>query len=161
MQWQKDIHVLPEAKLRPTGSAFSGVKVGLPHEMDFILEIVQGIQNEWEDIRDLFQDTAEEVCRQTDLTNGMDSWNIYLIYRHAVGVCLVMHCYNDKGIQNHRTVGVTVDVVPVHLVKPNQIKKLAIHSHHGYCAHNRSKHGYDVLTPNAATFLPFSWVRVC
>ena len=70
-----------------------------------------------------------------------------------------MHCYNDKGIQNHRTVGVTVDAVPVLRVKPYQIKKLAIHSHHGYCAHNRSKHGYDVLTPNAATFLPLSWVR--
>ena len=59
------------AYLRPTGSAFSGVKVGLPHEMDFILEIVQDIQYLWEDIRYLFQDTAKEVCRQTDLTNDM------------------------------------------------------------------------------------------
>ena len=109
-----------KCKLRQTGSSMSGVKVGLPHESDYVLEtpsdklLKTGKPLDIMSLPLLVWEIIPEHA--VALTDGLEgSWIIHDAVRHerTGGVALVMQCSystNDSAIEE---VGVTVDLVPV------------------------------------------------
>ena len=106
-------------KLRKTGSISSDVKVGLPHEADYVLELPKnktlscGTKMDGQMLYDMINAITEE--KNAELTMGLDHWVIYGIksHRHIEGICLIMECQSDSP--RFATVGVTVDIVPVYV----------------------------------------------
>ena len=129
-------------KLRRTGSSTSGVKVGLPHEADYVLELPQDTQ--WRSgqllISYIFKLIKTIVTnRSAVLTAGLPHWIIYgtKVYPKIGGVCLVMECRACANNPGSERVGVTVDLVPAH-------------------KHGSKYYSMDVFNENAATFLPYN-----
>ena len=105
------------AKLRQTGSISSNVKVGLPHEADYTLEIPRDkkLNNGKSLDGETFIAMVKYIVKEnaSDLTKEFSHWVLYGVKEHENigGVCLVMACKpNDSSSDS---VGVTVDVVPV------------------------------------------------
>ena len=105
-------------KLRRTGSISSNVKVGLPHEADYTLEIShEKTLNDGKNltgkifiymIKNIVEDNKHELIQ------GLVCWVIHGSHPHKrIGaVCLVMELtQSDSSL-----VGVTVDIVPVYRV---------------------------------------------
>ena len=127
-------------KLRQTGSSMSGVKVGLPHEADYVLELPRDKQLSWEEtfneltlIRIVHKIVAH---RGIVLTEGLKHWVIHGVKFHLKtgGVCLVMQCCAKADDSLSGKVGVTVDLVPVYVEYTTD----------------------EILNKKAATFLPQS-----
>ena len=112
-----------KAKLRPTGSIHSGVKVGLPHEADYLLDVPE----------DKTLDTGTVIKNNTlfkmvvaitgheraSLTEGLEHWVIHGVKHHTGigGICLVMKCPSVEFDRDSKHVGVTVDLVPAYVLK--------------------------------------------
>ena len=130
-----------EVKLRQTGSIISGVNVGLPHESDYMMELPEGkklIAGKDFNRHTLFPLVHSIVKHQAvALVEGLDGqWEIHGVekYERIGGVCLVMQ---NNGIANDHiseAVGVTVDLVPVYVMKTT----------------------HQVLNENAEAFLPYT-----
>ena len=111
-----------EVKLRRTGSSMSEVKVGLPHESDYVLELLRGRllrTGKAFDYTTLFPLVNEIVAHHASaLTEGLDGhWIIHGVheYRRLGGVCLVMQCRSNANDRTEKHIGVAVDVVPVYI----------------------------------------------
>ena len=129
-----------EAKLRHTVSIYSNVKVGLPHETDYLLEVPD---NRKMDIGDAFENAtlfdmvlAITEQKKYDLTDGLTHWVIHGVEhnRNIGGICLTMQCPSDEGCSDSEEVGVTVDLVPAYIVKSK----------------------YEKLNGRASVFLPYN-----
>ena len=91
-----------------TGSSYSGLKVGLPHEVDYLLVVTDDLLS----CRD-FQKHMRRLFRQGDLLGNEAERDtrfvLHGIENHKVGVCLVMEYRPEDGAAE----GITVDLVPV------------------------------------------------
>ena len=134
-----------DAKLRKTGSSMSGLKVGLPHESDYVLELPE-YKPEFEYMflihSKRFYNLVEPIIKykKEALTEGLMQWVIHGVTEHRKtgGVYLVMHVSTTavsngslfnriyKRFQTLFTgsndpipeeVGVTVDITPVCKIK--------------------------------------------
>ena len=105
-----------DAILRSTGSIYGNVKVGLPHEADFVLVLVRPEVMNKVTVRQLFELVHGIVHSKKEmLTSGLGRWIIHEIKFHrTVGISLVMQYTPDSAGNN--TVGVSVDLVPVYQV---------------------------------------------
>ena len=100
------------AYVRRTGSIEAGVKVGLPHETDYLLYVPEPIRND--QLLDLLHENAALIVNNSldELTLGLHGkWIIRDVKKHHVGICLVMEYRAVKG--NKEPVGVTTDIVSV------------------------------------------------
>ena len=120
-----------ETKLRLTGSIHSGVKVGLPHEADYLFDV---LKNNTIDTGTIFKnDTlyrmvlAITAYERASLTEGLDHCGILGVKQHKRigGICLVMECPSIESSPDSKQVGVTVDSVPAHVLKSTR-KSLTI-----------------------------------
>ena len=108
------------AKLRQTGSIFSNVKVGLPHEADYTLELPRHrkLKNGANFVGTLFKYMIRDMVKDdaSELTKELDHWVLHGVKEHRFicGVCLVLECKLGNGSSD--SLGVTVDIVPVYLV---------------------------------------------
>ena len=106
------------AKLLQTGSISSNIKVGLPHEADYTLEIPHNktLNDGTKLTGKLFISMARNIVGdyKHELIQGLGRWVIHGTKPHERigGVCLVMELkQSDSSL-----VGVTVDIVPVYAV---------------------------------------------
>ena len=101
------------AKLRQTGSSTSGVKVGLPHESDYVLNTPTACLS---DRRSFFTQVKRVVTSKAlELTVGLNGyWIIHGVEHHwrTGGVCLVMQSCVSPNNPFSDEVGVSVDIVP-------------------------------------------------
>ena len=112
-----------KVKLRRTGSSMSGVKVGFPHETDYLLELPK--DDKLKTGKSFKDGTLILVVRQivkeqaTSLTQGLGHWIIHGQVEHSKtgGVCLVMECSSSADGSASEVVGVTVDLVPVYIME--------------------------------------------
>ena len=129
-----------EAKLRSTGSIHSGVKVGLPHEADYLFEVPEDKTLVTGDTftRDTLYELVLAITKRNraSLTDGLDHWVIHGVKQHELigGICLVMECPSVELNRYSKHVGVTVDLVPAYVLKSTR----------------------ESLTDKAAAFLPHS-----
>ena len=110
------------AKLRKTGSSMSGVKIGLPHEADYLLEIHpeksysrQSKFGNYYDHLQLFIALEEIMSNHVyEMIKDLTHWVIHGIklYYSIDCVCIVMQCKSSEN----EDVGVTVDIVPVSMM---------------------------------------------
>ena len=109
--------------LRRTGSSTSGVKVGLPHEADYVLGLPkdkQLVSGDSFDRRTLFLHVKQIVTeRSAALIQGLQGWLIHGTheYEKTGGVCLVMECKSCVNDPASEKVGVTVDLTPAFMVE--------------------------------------------
>ena len=127
-------------KLRRTGSSTSGVKVGLPHESDYVLELPKDKQlrsGESFDRNTLFPLVHKIATKRSpELTAGLPNWVIHVTkrYNEIGGICLVMECRACANNPASERVGVTVDLVPAYIVETTD----------------------ESLNEKAASYLPYS-----
>ena len=104
--------------LHRTGSASSGVKVGLPHEADYMIELRHDNQPDYLRLTvKTFNEIIEIILntKKKAIMAGLKHWNIVGSYRHrVVGLCLIMRCPSVSNQCDSEKVGVTVDIVPVY-----------------------------------------------
>ena len=101
-----------DAILHFTGSISSDVKVGYPHEADFILEIHP--RHPRINIRSfaLYKTVQEIVDTQMgEILAGVHNIIIHGAVDHNVGACLIMEYRPDHNC--NKGIGITVDLVPV------------------------------------------------
>ena len=105
----------------------SGVKVGLPHESDYVMEVPRDRQlktGKTFDLKTLFPFVQKIVTdHAVALAYGLDGhWIINGVKEHGSigGVCLVMTC-DSTNDPTTKEVGVTVDLVPVYIIKTTKI----------------------------------------
>ena len=112
-----------EASLHPTGSIYANVKVGLPHEADYLLVVPE---DKTLKTGNAFQEhTLYEIAvtvlehKLSNLIEGLPHWVIHGIKQHRItgGICLIVQCPSNETCENCETVGVTVDLVPVYVFK--------------------------------------------
>ena len=127
-------------KLRPTGSIHSNVKVGLPHESDYLLEVPENktLKTSKAFKKNTLYDMVATITRERhrNLIEGLQYWTIHGIKYHSYigGICLIMQCPSNENCQESEQVGFTVDLVPVYVLTSTD----------------------DTLTDEASRFLPFS-----
>ena len=110
--------------LESTGSLASGVKVGLPHEEDFLLQLDlskcgcfclsssgQLTEEFTAKLMEKFQKYVHEIIDGQVIDMG-PHWKIYEAQNHKAGVCLVME-YRENVHLLQPGVGVTIDLVPI------------------------------------------------
>ena len=105
-------------KLRKTGSTFSNTKVGLPHEADYMLELPD--DERFKTDHRFFEEIESITTTQAgELIEGLEHWIIHGIKEHRCtgGCCLAMRY--SSTVSNE--VGVTVDIVPVIIVKSSKL----------------------------------------
>ena len=112
---------------RLTGSISAGVKVALPHEVDYLLEIRSRNPNPIEKmLPETLDPYAYELSErmlsimnnaQQSLLNEMPDWILHGVYIHdgVPGVCLLMEYRSDECIQD--AVGITVDLILIEKVQ--------------------------------------------
>ena len=107
-------------KLRPTGSIHSNVKVGLPHETDYLLEVPKdktlkaGVVFNKGTLYEIVLAFTEQD--KANLTEGLPHWLIHGIkhHMHMGGICILMQCPSDETCSE--IVGVSVDLVPANVL---------------------------------------------
>ena len=92
-------HTFSNAKLIKTGSSMSGVKVGLPHEANYILELPEKLSSgKSVDTGYLFALVLQVIKEHTEsLTAELAHWIIHGVKLHSniAGVCIFMQCRAD------------------------------------------------------------------
>ena len=102
-------------KLHKTGSAYSGTKVGLPHEADFILELqlCDGVLNQ--SLKYKLYKLVKQVLTEHKqfLINEFGLWQVNFIKQHrrGIGICIALEF---KAKDSEEVVGVSVDLVLAH-----------------------------------------------
>ena len=129
-----------KVKSRRTGSTLSDVKVGLPHEVDYVFELPKGetLRTGLAFDRYTLSNFVKSIItdKPMALTRGLSQWVLYGVehHRRTGGVCLVLQSGANANNPASVKVGVTVDLVPVYIMDTTD----------------------DTLNEKAAMFLPKS-----
>ena len=141
------------AKWQPTGSISSDIKVGLPHEVDFLLYLPS--DSRFKMYRQLKGCTLYSLMRSiirkrsTAIFEGLENWNIQCLseHSHIDGVCLMMKWESNHNIYSQH-VGASVDIVPVyHLESTNEVltDRATIFLPHSLSDYAKSGHLYRLI----------------
>ena len=108
----------------PTGSAYSDVKVGLPYELDFLLQIQLRSDNPSDFTMATFYALMSELReKQLILNEQHKGWTLHGIQEHRVGACLVL-TYDDEA--SSQRLGVTIDLVPAYRVTEKDLERFSL-----------------------------------
>ena len=108
------------ANLLPTGSIHSNVKVGLPHETDYLLEVPEDKVLDTDKALEgntIYNMVVAITESENNLTEGLANWTILGVkcHYHICGIALIMQCPSEPSSFS-KQVGVTVDLVPAYML---------------------------------------------